>query len=310
MESEKDVSQELVKQLTERASAEMGTEVASLIPLIISDIVRERYTLELDSFQPKTVKIPLTVNLLSSRAGKVFIGECAWDLRAKRKQPGFPAIEVDLAQPELEFAPTEEESAEEKEEMLTCDKEKQESDYSYNAANLWDHIEHFACRYDFKITRPADPFANLPDANTYIEVYKPETRKWERFCLGSLGAVSAALEYADNPDRKNLVLMEGDWHDCQREVVSFTDESIRKLLKHGFTVMDILPSGSKDGGGTDLVGYIIECELDKDGNVQHNVGETLQYDFTINEIWFKKLKDYICPMALPWGPPKKFEWKP
>lgn len=315
MENENEsVSPELVRQLTERAAAEMGNEVASLIPLLISDIVREFHAMDLNTMQVKTVKIPLTVHLLSPTAGKVYIGECSWDLRARRKQPGFPPIEVDLAQPELEFAPDEvpEESVPK---ALPPASRTLGYEEPYPAAT-WIDLEAFAIRNGFSITRPADPDAGLPDASTYIEVFKPERQRWERFCLGSSAAVASALEYAESPDVNNIVLAEGDWQGypepacnlpgCppRRMVVTITDESVRKLLKRGAIVVDVLPRFEKPEESC-YVSNGIECELGEDGNILRVPTPCPGSAVTVNTHWSQLMGPGALPLTLPWPPPQK-----
>ncbi|MGN0866175.1 MAG: hypothetical protein ACI4SG_00655 [Oligosphaeraceae bacterium] len=283
----------LIKELTERAAKEMGGEVASLIPLLIDDIIQEQCALGIDYFPAKTVKIPLTVKLNTPFSGKVYIGECTWDLRAKRKKPGFPPVEVDLAQGELEFSAAEE-SEEKLEERMSCDGEHEHGD----EPDLWACLEDFANKNMYNLTRLLDPEATLPDAYGYLEIYKPSERHWERFFLGSYDAVAKTIDYAENNNAKSLVLSTiRDGKVVQPKTISLTEESVGKLLKNDVCVVDILPFRhikNKDENVT-----CVECSIGADGKIR-----TIPVSTSTG--WREVFKDLLLsgavPMTFPWPP--------
>ncbi len=232
------VSPDLVKQLTEKAAAEMGIEVASLIPLMIGDIVRERSALALDSYRPKTARVPLTVTLLSATAGRVAIGECTWSVNIKARSPGFPAIEVDVAQPELEFKeeeppcqlalPAHDASPAP---ASACATEEAGEDGSQDGleALMWKRLEESAALSGLPIVRPCtDPL--MPSPETIIEVYAPDVKptRWRSHCLGS---AEKAEEYAHARDAIVMQRM--------KDALFLTKDTARLLIKYGLFIVHI-----------------------------------------------------------------------
>lgn len=294
------VNRELVERLTERAAAEMGEEVASLIPLIVADVVKEAS--ELGGFRRKTVKIPLTVDIETSCRGRVFIGECSWDFRARRSQPGFPPVEVDLGQMELDFAASAEEPGEEPQDEP--DGSPCHGGGGTAAPDLWAALEVYATRHMCKVLRPAAMEERPEAGHSYIEVFSPYSLRWERFCMGSAQAVDKAESYADSPAAKSLVVHAGDWNARQgqngaspRPVASLSEESVRKILKEGEEVRDFLQAPDPSQAAV-----FVDFWIGAGGEVRC-CRTTLPAPRDISEEWRQALPCGILPMALPWPPP-------
>lgn len=177
------VSPTLIQTLAKRLAEEAGAELASLLPLIINDMVLERNALGYERFVPKTVRIPMTVELRSSCSGRVCFGESTWDVRAKRRNPGFPAIDVDLGQPELEFREPEspQEPADEEPGLSTI---------------LWDRLAEAGRILKWPVFRPY--MGNNPAPETYLTVLNPKGTQWQDHCLGTEEKVCEAIEYPAN----------------------------------------------------------------------------------------------------------------
>lgn len=262
------VSPTLIQTLAKRLAEEAGAELASLLPLIINDMVLERNALGYERFVPKTVRIPMTVELRSSCSGRVCFGESTWDVRAKRRNPGFPAIDVDLGQPELEFQ--EGESTPAAEDISTL---------------LWDRLAQVAGILGWPVFRPYA--GDNPKPETYLTVLNPKASQWQDHCLGTPEKVREAMEYPEHALEIQLRDDTGDTYGA------LSEDCIHQLLTEtSFHVVD-----------ADQLN--INCfEWDDKTHRSYGVGDILRnQDESLATTWSRIFADDGVPLRYPWPPP-------